>query len=439
MNEEAPKPVKTTSLSTEPYKGVRDFYPDDMDLHNYIIGIWRKVAESYGYREYNASVLEPAELYKAKSGDEIVNEQTYTFTDRGEREVTLRPEMTPTVARMVAARRKELVFPARWYSMPNLFRYEKPQRGRLREFWQLNVDIFGVTSIKADVELISMAHDIMLAFGIKETDFEIRINNRKVINYILNELYNLTPEAANSVCKLLDRKAKIPESEFRAGLIDILGDTHHKEFEVLINSKNFDEFASHLGKTSAEHEGIAEIRQAIESLNNMGVANVVFDQSLMRGFDYYTGLVFEVFDKHPDNRRALFGGGRYDELLGLFGGEKIPASGFGMGDATIENALEVYGLLPKSQSEGGQLQNPIDIYFCVMTEAELPFAMDLAQKARENGFKATVDYSLRKIGDQIRSGDRNKARFVAVVGAEEVKTGKVKFKELATGNEKDLF
>src|ERR1700729_362662 len=173
----------TSILGTDPYKGVRDFYPEDMAVQSYIFDTWRKVVERYGFVEYNASILEPAELYKAKSGEEIVNEQTYTFTDRGEREVTLHPEMTPTVARMVAAKARELTFPLRWYSIPNLFRYEKPQRGRLREHWQLNVDMFGVDSADAAVEIINLAYDIIKAFGAGNESFEIRINNRRLINF----------------------------------------------------------------------------------------------------------------------------------------------------------------------------------------------------------------------------------------------------------------
>lgn len=250
---------------------------------------------------------------------------------------------------------------------------------------------------------------------------------------------------AQAVTKLLDRKAKISHDEFSAKLGEIFStegnsNSKTKEFETLISSQNFEEFVNHIGQTASEHQGIVDIRSAITGLENLGITNVVFDQSLMRGFDYYTGIVFEVFDKHPDNRRALFGGGRYDELLAMFGGDKLPAVGFGMGDITIENALETYGLLPKPVSEGGVLPNPIDLYICVMSVSELPFAQDLAQRARSSkkNYKTSIDYSLRKIGDQIRSADRSKARYVAVIGADEVKTGKVKYKELLSGAEVDL-
>ncbi len=180
------------NLSTESYKGVRDFYPEDMFVQKYLFTTMRKVVESFGYLEYGASILEPTELYKAKTGEEIVNEQTYSFKDRGERDVTLRPEMTPTVARMVAARKRELSFPLRWYSIPNLFRYEKPQRGRLREHFQLNVDIFGATTLDAEKEIVMIASNILQAYGAKNTDFVIRISSRKMLDYVLQELFKLT-------------------------------------------------------------------------------------------------------------------------------------------------------------------------------------------------------------------------------------------------------
>jgi len=180
-----------SKLSTDPYKGVQDFYPEDMALQNYVFSVWRKVSEQFGYQEYSASLLEPAELYREKSGEEIINEQTFKFTDRGEREVVLRPEMTPTLARMVAARRKTLKFPLRWYSIPNLFRYEKPQRGRRREHWQLNVDLLGLSESEAEVEIITLADSIMAGFGAKREDYEIRLNtnhSKENLEQVINKL-----------------------------------------------------------------------------------------------------------------------------------------------------------------------------------------------------------------------------------------------------------
>ena len=303
MDKKTEKPKK---LSTDAYKGVRDFFPAEMAVQKKIFDIWRSNCEKFGYEEYNASVLEPAELYRAKSGEEIVNEQTYTFTDRGEREVTLRPEMTPTVARMVAGKRRDLVFPLRWYSLPNLFRYEQPQRGRVREHWQLNVDIFGVESIQAEIEVINMAYDITRAYGLKDNEFEIRLNDRKLMNYVTREVFGLNEDGAQKLAKLIDRKEKLNENSFRQKAYEIFGSISGSEksgllgdvekFITLLNSKNLEEFTTNLRQTKEEHLGLKEIRAVIQGLENLGITNVRFDQTLMRGFDYYTGIVFEVFD-----------------------------------------------------------------------------------------------------------------------------------------------
>jgi histidyl-tRNA synthetase len=421
---------KSSKVSTESYKGVRDFYPEDMAIQNYIFGVWKKTVESFGYSEYGASVLEYADLYKAKSGEEIVNSQTYTFMDKGDREVSLRPEMTPTVARMIAAKLKEFAFPLRWYSIPNLFRYENPQRGRMREHWQLNVDIFGVKNLNAEVEAIAIASKIMTNFGFKEADFEIRVNSRKIINYILNDLFALSPEDSYKVAKLIDRKDKMQREEFESAVSEIIT-KRNLEFIELINSNNFEEFVSKLPENVQEHEGVLEVKNLLEKLEELGITNTVFAQDLMRGFDYYTGIVFEIFDKNPKNKRAVFGGGRYDELLAIFGKDVVPAVGFGMGDIVIHDMLETYNLLPK-------IEPAAKLHLAVFNEDAIGFAQDLAQKIRETSVKVTIDYSYRKIGDQIKYADKNKIPYVICIGEEEVKTGKMKLKELATGKETEV-
>jgi len=301
-----------TKLSTEPYKGVRDFYPEDMAVQNYIFDTWKKVSHDFNYEEYTASILEPAELYRSKGNEEIVNEQTFGFTDRGDREVVLRPEMTPTLARMVAGRRKSLKFPLRWFSIPNVFRYEKPQRGRKREHWQLNCDLMGIADISAEVEIISLAHAIMKAFGTKDEDFQIKVNDRK----LLNEKFG-SPE----LIRLLDRKNKISTEEFEK----IWQETSGKAFDSNIEPND-------------------DIKNLISKLAERGISNVVFEPTITRGFDYYTGIVFEMFDTSPENSRSLFGGGRYDNLLEIFGVEPVPTVGFGMGDITFRDFLETHNL-----------------------------------------------------------------------------------------------
>jgi histidyl-tRNA synthetase len=439
------KPTKQVKLSTDPYKGVRDFFPADMAIEQKIFDIWRSVSEKYGYEEYSASILEPADLYKAKSGEELINEQTYTFIDRGEREVTLRPEMTPTVARMVSAKRRELVFPLRWYSIPNLFRYEQPQRGRLREHWQLNVDIFGVESIAAEIEVINMAYDIMCAFGLKDTDFEIRLNNRKVMNYVIRDIFGLDEISAKIISKLIDKKDKLEQKDFKAGIeeafsaaqinnkTDNNGDAakNVQKFLTLLNSKNFEEFTANLPQTKEGHVGMKEIKDVIAGLERLGIKNVRFDQTLMRGFDYYTGVVFEVYDLNPANRRSVFGGGRYDDLLAIFGNEKVPAVGFGAGDVIARDLMETYGTLPKSL-------NSADIAICVVGDQNTPYALEVGQSLRAKGKRVAVDLSNKKVGDQISKADKRGIPEVICIGDEETKTGKLTVKNLKSGENTDL-
>jgi histidyl-tRNA synthetase len=419
---------KTIKISTESYKGVRDFYPEDMFVQKYLFSKMRKVAESFGYNEYDASILESADLYRAKSGEEIINEQTYTFTDRGDREVTLRPEMTPTLARMVAARKQELSFPLRWYSIPNLFRYEKPQKGRLREHWQLNVDLFGVADISAEVEVLSMAYAIMKEFNLKDTDFQIRINSRKIMNYIMTDLMSLNEETSYKICKLLDKKNKLSEEVFTDSIKELLTEKT-AEFLTLINSQNFEQFISRLPQTLEVSSKVDEIREVIAQLEKLGITNVIFDQTLMRGFDYYTGIVFEVFGN--ESRRSVFGGGRYDDLLSIFGGEKVPAFGFGMGDVVIKDILEPLNLIPEYKPK-------TNLYICTLKKEYQEFANELAQTLRAGGINVAVNLTDKKVGDQIKSASKQKIPYVICIGEDEIKTGQFKLKNLETGEEKTV-
>ncbi|MFH0853996.1 MAG: histidine--tRNA ligase [bacterium] len=451
--------MKKNKLSKEPYKGTRDFYPEDMAAQNYIFSAMRRVVENYGYQEYNASLLEETDLYRAKSGEEIINEQTYSFKDRGGRDVTIRPEMTPTAARMVARRRKELVFPLRWYSIPNMWRYEKPQRGRLREHWQLNVDIFGVQNIKAEIEMIKIAYDIMRAFGVDEKKFIVKINNRRLMNYFY-EYLGLDEYKSYKLSKLIDRKLKIGEKEFKAQAEEITGDASlFRIIEKFLGAKKVEEVEDIIkiadkAKKQEEQEtkklenmiickdekryqkegnkdeirGVNEINDVINSLKKAGIKNVVFDPTLMRGFDYYTGIVFEVFDANPKNMRALFGGGRYDDLVGIFDVEKVSGVGFGMGDVTIRDVLETYNLLPEYRSK-------TDLYICVLDMEYTNFADELADNLRKQNARVAVDYTNRKLGAQIKTADRQKIPFVICIGEDEIRTGKFKVKNMLTGKE----
>jgi histidyl-tRNA synthetase len=397
-------------LSTEPYKGVRDFYPEDAAIQQYIFDNWSKAAESFGFERYDASVLEPSILYKSKGAinEEIVNDQSYTFTDRGDREVTLRPEMTPTVARMVAKKQRELAFPLRWYSIPNLFRYERTQKGRLREHWQLNCDIFGSNDITADVEIILLGYETMLRFGTSPDMFEIRLNDRAWMNERFAK-EGFTHEQCNAMLYLLDRKNKI--------------DNFNEEAEK-IAGKPFD-----LALTEPDPESnLARVNAALKEL---GIENVRIDLSTVRGFDYYTGTIFEFFDKSGENNRSLLGGGRYDNLTGMFGGESVPGIGFGFGDVTIRDFLETHKLLPNNLNKSAEA-----VVIPANPEQNLA-AQKVAQKLRET-YSVSVEFSTKKVGKKISDADSRGAHFIAVIGEDEISSGNFVLKNLATGEESTL-
>lgn len=400
-------------LSTQPYKGTRDFYPEDMRIRSWVFGVWTKTCQNFGYEQYDGPVLEPIELYASKTSDEIVNEQTYSFTDRGDRQVVMRPEMTPTVSRMVAAKRQELAYPLRLFSIPNCFRYERPQKGRLREFWQLNADLFGVEGIAADVEIILLADAVMKAFQAQPKQYEIQINSRLVMEEAFDDM-GLDVEQRSAALKLIDKKEKIEAQEWEGLFNDLLGG--NKAGKLLAFLKD---------------ESVPDRAQAvIDQLQAQGVTNVRFNRYLARGFDYYTDIVFEMFDTNPDNNRSMFGGGRYDGLVGAFGVEPVPTVGFAMGDATLLNFLETNGLLPEITTE-------TDVYIAVIGD-EIAGAQDVAQQLRAQGLKVAVDLSGKKLNKQIKTAEKKGVTTVLFIGADELASKQCKLKNLATGAEQTV-
>ncbi|MDD2935041.1 MAG: histidine--tRNA ligase [Candidatus Pacebacteria bacterium] len=423
-------------IGTEPYKGVRDFYPQDKFVQEYIFEKMREIVESFGYEKYDASILESTDLYKAKSGEEIVNEQTYSFTDRGGRDVTLRPEMTPTIARMVAGKKRELVFPLRWYSIVNNFRYERPQKGRGREFWQLNVDIFGVKGIEAEIETITIAYKIMQNLGALDRDFVIKISFAGIVGTILSEKFNLDGDEKKKIVRLIDRwnGKKISDDDFNKEMENILGTGRGEDLKKSLANGEIE-------KIMNDQPEVQLCQRIIKKLNERGITNISFDPFLVRGFDYYTGIVFEVFDKDPNNNRAMFGGGRYDNLLDIFGEDpksqsngqgKIPAVGFGMGDITALDFLESRNLLPEYIPK-------TNLYLCLMNENVTFFADDLAEALRNQKINVEVDYSYKKIGDQIKKANKKKIPFVICIGDDEIKNDKFILKRLVDGKEWQIF
>lgn len=417
-----------SSLSSQGYKGTRDYYPEDKRIQNYIFNIWKKTAESFGYEEYGAPLLEPLEVYAAKSGNELANEQTYSFIDRGDRRVAIRPEMTPSISRMVAARRQEMAYPARLFSIANFMRYERPQRGREREFWQLNLDLFGVDDIKADTEIVTLGWQLLKNFGANESMFTIKINNRSVINAMMHDYLGLDEIQAQLMMKLFDRKNKISNEDFRDQAIEIFGQAAAgeglKKISTILLAKNFDALPDEL----RDNEALADLKDLFTHLTSRGITNAVFDSSLMRGLDYYTGTVFEFFDTDPENNRSLFGGGRYDGLVGLFDAEPISAVGMAPGLTTTELFLTSHRLLP-------ELDSTTEVYIVVLGEKVEPAAQALATKLRTEGVSTEVDFTGRKIDKQIKTAVKKHIPSLIFIGEEEAESELYSFKNIKTGDE----
>ena len=417
------------NIHTQAYKGTRDFYPEDKRLQKWMFSKIRESVEKFGYEEYDAPVLESTEIYKIKGSSEIVNEQSYSFIDRGGRNVTLRTEMTPSVSRMVAARRQHLTYPLRWYSIPNLWRYERPQRGRLREFWQLNVDLFGVLGVDAELEIIQIADAVLQGFAAKRSMYEIRINSRKFMDTLLLDYLKLGLVESDTIRRLIDKKSKMSNDEFSAKVEAVMTPTQRElgslnKLTDVLNIKKPEDLPSDL----KNNDSLSTVFELIEKLKNIGITNVTFDTTLVRGFDYYTDVVFEIFDTNPNNNRAMYGGGRYDGLVELFGVEKVPTVGFGMGDVTLENFLRDNNLIPLISTE---------TELCVILANDVTYDMLAKQLTvlRDEGVRVAVDISGKKIGKQIENATKRMIPYGLIIGSKELAENHYALKDLRDGSE----
>jgi histidyl-tRNA synthetase len=412
-------------VSTQPYKGARDFYPEDKRMQEWMFNKWKSVIERFGYEEYDAPILEPTDLYLMKGSQEIVQEQTYTFKDRGDRSVTIRTEMTPTVSRMIAGRRQEMAYPARWYSIPNLWRYERMQRGRLREFWQLNVDVFGIESLQAEAEMIQIVDGIFQAFKAKRSTYVIKVNSRKLVNSLLIELCELDELQSAQAIRVIDRMNKMSESEFLEAINKVV--TDEVKAKKLITALKVTDIAD-LPEQFTDHESVIALKQLLSQVSALGMHNIVFDLSLMRGFDYYTDIVFEAFDTDPENNRSMFGGGRYDGLVAQFGVEPVPTVGFGMGDVTFMNFLESHKLLP-------DLKPVTEVIMLLREESVGSKVQQLATRMRENNVNVAIDFSGKKVDKQLKSAIKQGVRFALFVGEDDISAEQFILKDLVSGKE----
>lgn len=418
------------NLSPEPYKGTRDWYPESMRLRNYIFHAWQKTARRYGYEAYDAPLLEPVDIYEAKSGQELVNDQMYQFTDKGERRIAIRPEMTPSVSRMIAAKQQEIAMPARWYSIAQFMRYERPQRGRDREFWQLNCDLFGCEGALADSEAISIGYDILTELGATSSMFTIRINNRRIVNFMMAQYLELDAVQGQLMIRLFDRKNKIAPEMFRDQAIEIFGTENApkglQRLAQLLAARTMADLPESIRDSSA----VKEIQDLFTQLERSGIKNAIFDITLMRGLDYYTGTIFEFFDTHPENSRSLFGGGRYDGLVGLFGGDPIGAVGIALGLSMTELFLETHKLVPP-------LSSSTDVYIIVIDDC-LRSAQKLATNLRNEGVNVELDITARKMDKQLKTAIKKSIPYILFIGDEEVKSETYPLKDTITSDEKKL-
>ena len=401
--------------------GFRDVFPDALARRRRIFAAWRDIAARYGFEEYDGPPLEPVELYTKKSGEEIV-EQLYSFTDKGDRVITLRPEMTPTLARMVAQRAAQLKKPIRWFSIPQLFRYERQQRGRLREHFQLNMDIIGEAGPLADAEVIAAAVDILRALGFGPADVRARVSDRRVLTTVLAERHGVTEAELPGVLAALDRHAKSPEAA-EAGLAEALGASGKGTAGRAAALLAFFEGLSDPGPLLAL-EAAAPLRECVEALGAMGLgAFVDVDFRIVRGLAYYTGIVFELFDAGR-SLRAICGGGRYDNLLKQVGGVDLPCVGFGMGDVVLGELLKARGKLPATAAS-------LDYWVAYEDSSLLDEAQRVATRLRRAGHSAEYGFKHGQLGKQLDTARKAGAKAVVIVKPDRT----LRLKDFASGNE----
>ncbi|MBN2548011.1 MAG: histidine--tRNA ligase [Anaerolineales bacterium] len=401
-------------------KGTRDFYPEDMAARNFLYQTVRKISEAYGYQEYEAPFLETIDLYAAKSGEELVKEQAFVFPDRGGDLITLRPELTPSLARMVAQRQRQLVYPMRWWSWGPFWRYERPQKGRTREFFQWNADLMGVDTPEADAELVALAAGFLQASGLTPDQVSILVNNRRLVNGELQEL-GIPAELRTEVFRLIDRRDKMTSVEWQAYALNIgLSEAQFEGLKTILEDKD-------LWRKSGD---LVRFFAAIKALGCR--AYVRYAPHIIRGLDYYTGTVFEAWD-NAGEFRAILGGGRYDNLVGDVGGEPLAGVGFAMGDAVISLILKKFGCFPT------ELGAPsAQVLVTVFDESSLAASFKFSASLRQAGIQTICYPEAAKLSKQVKFGDRMGLRVVVILGPDELASGKVALKNLRTGEQQTV-
>ena len=425
-------------FSKEPIRGMKDFYPTDLREYNWVVDTIRDIAEKYGYEEYKTPQLEPIEIFAAKSSEELVNEQSFIVESKKGERLILIPELTPSLARMVARKSQELKKPIRWFSIPTCYRYERPQKGRRREFTQPNVDILGEESLYADLEIFNIIIDIFTEFGATPEQFQIYYNSRRFMDSLCKTILEIDEKQLPLVFKILDKSDKMDELEFEKYLIDTFQD------EIIIqsiiklkDSKNISELLQKFDNIPEEFyksEGYLELVKFERLINESGISNYcTFSSGTVRGLDYYTGIVYEVYDTGTENIRSIFGGGRYDDLLSLFSDEKITGTGFGMGILMLSLFLKTYDLIPKWISEKDYSDT---IYIASVNETVSGYALEIAKIIRDEGLPCIVDYSFKNVKNQIKKASDLGIIITIILGPKEMEAEEATIKNLFTEEQK---
>ena len=405
----------------QPLKGTRDFYPEIMAMRTWLYNTMRRVSESFGYQEYEAPFLESIELYAAKSGEELVKEQSFVFPDRSGNLITLRPELTPSLTRMIAQRQRQLTFPLRWWSFGPFWRYERPQKGRTREFFQWNIDLIGVDSPEADAELITILATFFRSLGLKPQDVNIQVNDRRLLEAELTRI-GIPTDIRPQTSRWIDRRGKMSPSEWE-GYGQELGVSDAQL--AAVKQMLADELL---------WERSPELVRLFPALEVLGVMDYIrFNPAVVRGLDYYTGIVFEAYDLSGDVPRSIMGGGRYNNLLGDVGGEPLPATGFAMGDVVITLILESKGLIPANL-----FSSPASVMVTVFDAERFVTALEFAAELRDAGINVSCYPEVAKLPKQFKYADRMGISIVAVIGPDEAAADQVTIKDLSNGKQQTV-
>ena len=419
-------------IDLQPVKGTRDFFPDEMRLRNWLFEVWRNVSEQAGFEEYDTCVLEHEELYVRKTGDEI-SKQLYSFEDKGGRRLSLRPEMTPSLARLVLQQEKSLSFPIKWFSMPQCFRYERMTKGRRREHFQWNADIIGQHEVVAEAEILMLLISACESMGLSTNDFRVFINDRRILNAILSQI-NVPQVLHSEVMVIMDKRDKIPPEALSKMLEKLRMTTKQVgQLNEYLSKSDLEELRENLKNT----EGIEELQHLMKLMETAGYKNYLqFDISIVRGLSYYTGAVFEV-NSPEKQHRAICGGGRYDSLLSTYGGETVPAVGFGFGDVVVLDVLKELERFP-------ELPRKLDYTIIPFANEQIGTALKIAAELRLQGSTVDCNFSMKKMKKMMQQAHESGAAKAILLFPDELSDDKVVIRDMQLHEQKpvritDLF